>query len=219
MVSRANLSGRPRPSGVLKTVQDGGLLQQGPRTELNGERENGVIPDRNGEDEPPPPPPPPQEEPPPPYPPGKGPDVPVPPTQPNIIPGGSRRGAGHGYRARTSNIARETTEEQEQTGRWGRFGAEHVGRYGRTIPPGGGVAQGQYGRRYGRGEQGPRWSTSEGGGGYGTIPPPLPPPEPPPEEETPPTGGLTDEEREARRLRREERQRRRGNRPRTRRRG
>lgn len=213
MVSRQNIDGRPRPSGVLPTVQAGptvgisdpnpttvGPISQGPRsggrTGRRGRRggragRDGVIPDLNGEEEhfPPPPstpPPPPTGGPDDPYPPGKGPQPQVPPTQPTRIPGGSRSGGGAGYRARTGKVARETTEGQERAGRRGRFGQQHVDRYGRTIPPGGGAAQGEYGRRYGRGGLGPRWSTSEGGGGYGTIPPPLPPPPPPPEPEPPP---------------------------------
>lgn len=240
MVSRQNIDGRPRPSGVLPTVQAGpaaGLADPtptpiaGPTTtadrtnpRLSDERRstlqrrhtrNGVIPDLNGEEEhfpPPTTPPPPPENVPPEYPPGKEPDLVVPPSAPNIVPGGSRRGGGAGYRARQGKIARETTEAQEQAGRGGRFGERHVGRYARTRPPGmQGASQTAYGRRFPTGGgQGPRWATSEGGGGYGTIPPPLPPPEPPPEEETPPV--VTDEERDARR---EERQRRRGERRRT----
>lgn len=213
MVSRQNIDGRPRPSGVLPTVQAGpaaGLADPTPtiagptqtadrtnprlsdegRQTLQRRHRNGVIPDLNGEREPPittPPPPPPTDDLPP-YPPGKEPDPMVPPTQPDITPGGSRRGGGAGYRARRGQVARETTEAQEQAGRGGRFGEQHVGRYRRTKAPGSGVsaAQSPYGRRFPTGGgQGPRWATSEGGGGYGTIPPPLPPPEPPPEPEPP----------------------------------
>lgn len=240
MVSRQNIDGRPRPSGVLPTVQAGptvgisdpnptpvGPVSQGPRSGgRTGRRgrggartrmgRDGVIPDLNGEGEDFPPPTTPPTTPPTddtgPYPPGKGPPIMVPPTQPDITPGGSRRGGGAGYRARQGKIARETTEAQEAAGRGGRFGEQHVGRYRRTKAPGSGVsaAQSEFGRRFPTGAGlGPRWSTSEGGGGYGTIPPPLPPPEPPPEEEAPPTG-LTDEERAERRRERQERRRDRG---------
>ena len=217
MVSRQNIDGRPRPSGVLPTVQAGpaaGLADptatpipsvSGPRPSgtasrrgtgrrgRGGRRRDGIIPDLNGEEEhfpppgTPPPAPPPTDGDLPPYPPGKGPQPQVPPTAPRRVPGGSRRGGGAGYRARTGQIARETTEAQEQAGRGGRFGKRHVDRYGRTLPPGMvGGANIPQGRRYPTGSgQGPRWATSEGGGGYGTIPPPLPPPPPPPEPEPP----------------------------------
>lgn len=238
MVSRQNINGRPRPSGVLQTVQDGpaaGLADPTPTTieggtvagagapptgsargrgtgrrGRGGRRRNGVIPDLNGEEEPPPTQPPPTgegglpEE----YPPGKGPQPQVPPTQPHIIPGGSRSGGGAGYRARTGKIARETTEAQEAAGRGGRFGEQHVGRYQRTHP----LSSGQHPSgiaRYPSGPAVPRWARGVGGEGYGTDPGPLPPP-PEPEPEIPPPTGLTDEEREARRRERQERRRRRG---------
>jgi len=192
MVSRQNIEGRPRPSGVLQTVQDGplgladptptpvGPVAQGPRARTEvGRRGRGA---RDGDRERPPTAPPTDELPPgdtPPYPPDKGPDVPVPISPPSAFPGGSRSGGGAGYRARTGTIARETTEEQTAAGRRGRFGQQQVERYGRTRPPGMGAPLTEYGRRYGSSGQGPRWATSEGGGGYGTIPPPIAAPEPP----------------------------------------
>lgn len=209
MASRQNISGRPRPSGVLKTVQNGGGLVNddlavaagdvggvtGPRrrqaTRINPqdypygeppEIRNGApgvgISDPND----------PVIEPPP--------VIQVPPSAPRAVPGGSRSGGGAGYRARTGNIARETTEAQTQAGQGGRFGQQHVDEYGRTRP--GRNPQGV--ARYGGGPQGtPRWEGSAGGGGYGTIPPPIAAPPPPPEE-TPPE--VTPEEDRPRRRRR-----------------
>jgi len=203
MVSRANLSGRPRPSGVLKTVQDGpdpsddlavaagdvgGVT--GPRRQRNvrrreqngggGARYIGPDPDAPvvGIDDPNP-------DVIPDFPDGKGPDVQVPPSPPRRVHGPGRRGGGAGYRARTGNIARETTEAQESAGRGGRFGEQHIAEYGRTRPlPSSAHPMGV--ARYGGGAGViPRWETGVGGGGYGTDPGPLPEPEPPPEE-TPP---------------------------------
>lgn len=215
MVSRANLSGRPRPSGVLKTVQDGGGLVNddlavaagdvggvtGPRRrrpirrEQDGTRTVGgsyIGPDPDappvGIDDPNPPPiePPPVQH--------------VPPSPPHgdiLMPGGSRTGGGAGYRARTANVAREQTEEQQRTARGSRFM-----RPPRTAPQN--EMSSVYGRRYGGGGQAPpRWESSQGGGGYGTIPealPAAPPPEPPPAE--PPPTRPPREDRDRRRGRR-----------------
>ncbi len=200
MVSRANLSGRPRPSGVLKTVQDGAQDDlavaggdvggvTGPRrrraARINAtdypygeppEIDPNRIPPTVGIDDPNPdfiePPP----------------VIQVPPTAPTPVRGGSRSGGGAGYRARTGNIARETTEAQEQAGRGGRFGEQQVSEYGRTRPlPSSAHPQGV--ARYSQGAGlVPRWETGVGGGGYGTDPGPLPPPPPPivPDEPPPP---------------------------------
>lgn len=198
MVSRQNIDGRPRPTGVLKTVQDGpaaGLADPNEDLAVAGGDVGGVVGPRRGGrrrhrngDEgrirpariAPPPDPgyidgaaPPVEPPP---------VIQVPPSPPHAdvpLPGGSRTGGGAGYRARTSQVAREPTEGQEQLSRESRFL-----RPGRTAPQSG--ARSQYGRRYGGGPEGtPRWEGSAGGGGYGTIPPPLPEPEPPPAEPPP----------------------------------
>ncbi len=192
MASRQNIDGRPRPSGVLPTVQAGpaagladptptpvGPVSQGPR---RGPRGRGAGRGRAGREaaaardvgisdpnpdvlEPPP-------------------VIQVPPSPPHgdsPLPGGSRSGGGAGYRARTSKVARETTEEQTRAGRRGRFGQNEVRRTAPTRISYGGS---DYGKRYGSGPgDAPRWSTSMGGGGYGTTPEPLPPepePEPPP---------------------------------------
>lgn len=209
MVSRSNLSGRPRPSGVLKTVQDGPTATNddlavaagdvggvtGPRRRSTARRyELGNEPYRYGEppeigiDDPNPDviPDLPDD----PYPPGKGPDVQVPPSPPRAVRGGSRSGGGAGYRARTSNIARETTEAQESAGRGGRFGEQHVSEYGRTRPLESGAHPMGVARYGGGAGLVPRWEGSAGGGGYGTDPGPRPepppPPPPPPEAEPPP---------------------------------
>lgn len=198
MVSRSNLSGRPRPSGVLKTVQEGpapsddlavgaeevgGVTgprrrRQAVRRELNGGGDPSTWrygePPEIGIDDPNPD----VIEPPPVI---QVPPTPGPGSMP--LPGGSRTGGGAGYRARTGNIARETTEAQERAGREGRF--LHPRRTAPLTAQQHPLGVGRYG---GAGMPTPRWEGSEGGGGYGTDPGPRP--EPPPAivpDEPPPT--------------------------------
>ncbi len=222
MVSRSNLSGRPRPSGVLKTVQDGPTASgddlavaggdvggvTGPRRRQQTIRryeQNGgaggryIVPDEPPEvgiDDPNPdviePPP----------------VIQVPPSPPvgdMPLPGGSRRGGGAGYRARTGNIAREVTEEQERAGTAGRFF-----RVPRTAPLSAlhhpmGIER--YGTQPGEGPGGrapPRWEGGAGGGGYGTDPGPRPVPpavEPPPPPPPPPRPPRPPRDRDGRRSR------------------